>query len=107
MKTFHFSLWLENYQLSQKTVHFQNINPVLGPFHQQLSFIYCIYKGFRGSGIADVLVSPGVIVDGSVDQALHGKHYQPGVRCIMLMREALIHLRIKKRLSTCIVTEKN
>ena len=54
-----------------------------------------------------MLVSPGVIVDGSVDQALHGKHYQPGVRCIMLMREALIHLRIKKRLSTCIVTEKN
>ena len=38
----------------------ENIFLVLGPFHQQLSFIYCIDKGFRGSSIADVLVSAGV-----------------------------------------------
>ena len=84
----------------------ENLVLVLGPFHQQLPFIYCIYKGFHGSSIADVLVSAGVIVEGSVDQALRGKHYQRGVRCIMLMREALIYSRIKQFLSTCIATEK-
>ena len=76
------------------------IIPIFGPFHQQCSFIYAIYKRFRGSGISDVLVSTGVIVEGSVNQALRGKHIRHGVRCIMLMREVLIHSRIKEMLST-------
>ena len=37
------------------------------------AIVICIYKRFRGLGIADVLVSSGVIVEGSVDQALGGK----------------------------------
>ena len=37
-----------------------------------------------------MLVSAGVIVEGSVNQALRGEHYRRGVRCIMLMREVLI-----------------
>ena len=88
---------------SENSAQFENIVPVLGPFHQQLSFIYCIYKRFRGSGVP---VSTGVIVEGSVDHTLRGKHYQRGVRCIILMRKALIHSQIKKFLSTCVVTEK-
>ena len=39
------------------------------------------------SGIADELLSVGVIYEGSVDQALRGKQYQRGVRYIMLIRE--------------------
>ena len=31
----------------ENSVQFENIVPVLCPFHQQLSFIYCIYKRFR------------------------------------------------------------
>ena len=54
---------------------------------------------FQGSGISDILVSAGVIVEGSVEQALRGKHYRRGVRCIMLMREALIQSRIKDKLA--------
>ena len=71
----------------ENSAQFENIAPVLGPSHQQLSFIYCIYKRFCGSGIPDVHVSAGVLVEGSADQALCGKHYQCGVRCIMLMKE--------------------
>ena len=71
---------------------------ILCPFHQLCSFIYFIYKRFQGSGISDILVSAGVIVEGSVEQALRGKHYRRGVRCIMLMREALIQSRIKDKL---------
>ena len=59
-----------------------------------MSYIYVIYKRFLGSGISDILASAGVIVEGSVDQALKGKHYRRGLRCIMLWREALIHKRL-------------
>ena len=34
-------------------------------------------------------------MEGSVDQALRGKHYRRGLRCIMLWREALIHKRLR------------
>ena len=40
------------------------------------AIVICIYKRFRGLGIADVFVSSSVIVEGSVDQALRGKHYR-------------------------------
>lgn len=75
---------------------FKDIIPILGAFHQQMSYIYAIYKRFKGSGMADTLVAAGIIAGGSVDQALRGKHYRRGVRCIMLWREYLIQERLKK-----------
>ena len=51
-------------------------------------------------------MSAGVIVEGSVDQAFRGKHYRRGVRCIMLMREALIYARLKELLSSSCMPEK-
>ena len=79
---------------TENSDRFVNITPVIGAFHQQMSYIYAIYKRFLGSGLSDLLISAGVIVEGSVDQALRGKHYRRGLRCIMLWREALIHERI-------------
>ena len=58
---------------------FQNIIPILGAFHHQMSYIYAIYKRFKGSGMAETLVAAGAVVEGSVDQALRGKHYRRGV----------------------------
>ena len=75
---------------------FKNIIPILGAFHQQMSYIYAVYKRFAGSGIADILVAAEIVVEGSVDQALRGKHYRRGVRCIKLMRETLIHKRLEQ-----------
>ena len=49
---------------------FEDIIPTLGAFHYQMSYIYAIYKRFKGSGLADTLVSAGVVVEGSVDQAV-------------------------------------
>ena len=57
-------LKMENQEL------FKDIIPILGAFHQQRSYIYAIYKRFKGSGMADTLVTAGVVVEGSVDQAL-------------------------------------
>ena len=74
---------------------FIDIVPIIGAFHQQMSYIYAIYKRFKGSGMADALVAAGVVVEGSVDQALRGKHYRRGVRCIMLWREALMQKRLR------------
>ena len=79
---------------------YKDIIPTLGAFHQQMSYIYAIYKRFKGSGLSEVLVSAGVIVEGSVDQALKGKHYRRGLRCILLWREALIHKRLTKQLES-------
>ena len=54
---------------------YKDLIPILGAFHQQMSYIYAIYKRFKGSGMADTLVTAGVIMEGSVEQALRGKHY--------------------------------
>ena len=55
---------------------FLNIVPIIGAFLQQMSYICVIYKYFLGSSISDLLGSAGVIVEGSVDQALRGKQYR-------------------------------
>ena len=73
-----------------------DIIPILGAFHQQMAFIYALYKQFKGSGLDDILVTAGVAVQGSVDQALRGKHYRRGIRCILLWSEALIQNRLSQ-----------
>ena len=84
-------------QLKAENPHqFKDIVPILGAFHQQMSCIYAIYKRFKGSGMADTLLTAGVVAEGSVDQALKGRHYRRGLRCIMLWRETLIHMRLQK-----------
>jgi hypothetical protein len=75
---------------------FKLILPFLGPFHAHCSFMYAIYKRFSGSGLSDILVAANIIAAGSVDQALHGKHYKRGIRCLRLMHEALTRRIIKK-----------
>ena len=57
-----------------------------------------------GSGVADILVFPGIIVEGSVDQAIKGK--QKGVRCVKLIREDLIQTCIKELISLFKTTRK-
>jgi len=70
----------------------------MGPFHIHGSFIYAIDKRFHGSGLSDILVTAGVIAEGSVDQALRGKHYKRSIRCLRLMYEALMRRIIQHSL---------
>ena len=67
---------------------FKDIVRILGAFHQQMSCIYAIY------GMTDTLVTAGVVVEGSVGQALRGKHHRRGMLCIQLWREALMQKRL-------------
>ena len=77
---------------------FGPILPFLGPFHTHMSFISAIKKRFKGSGIAEILVAADVIADGSVDQALSGKHYKRSTRCLKLMYEVLTRRIISTRI---------
>ena len=76
-----------------------DIIPISGAFHQQCSFIYAIYKRICGSGISEVPVSVGVTVEGLPSKALKEKHYRRQVGWIFLVREAVIHIRIKEILT--------
>ena len=69
---------------AENPVTFEKITPILGAFHQQMSYMHSLYKRFKGSGMADTLVEAGVVVGGSVDAALRGNHYRRGVHCIIL-----------------------
>ena len=51
---------------AENLVLFEKIIPILGPFHQQMSYMHSIYKHFKGSGMADTLVDAGVIVGGQL-----------------------------------------
>ena len=84
---------------SEHPQEYKNIISFLGPFHTQGCMIYAIYKRHKGSGIAEVLVAAGVIAEGSVDQALRGKHYRRALRCLTLMYETLMHLLLNRRLA--------
>ena len=59
-------------------------------FHTQCVMMNTIHKRYKGSELGDVLMTGGVVAEGSVDRALKGKHYKRGLRCLMLMYEALI-----------------
>ena len=80
---------------NENLIQFDCILPCMGPFHAQCLFISAINKRFKGSGLADIMVAAGVIVERSVDRALRGKHYQRGVRCLQLIYEMLMHRAIQ------------
>lgn len=78
-------------QLKNENPHkFELILPFLGPFHTHISFISAINKRFDGSGLSEILVAADIISEGSVHQALRGKHYNRAIRCLTLMYEVLI-----------------
>ena len=83
---------------SENPSKYTKLIPFIDPFHCQMSFIYCMYKRFQGSGIDDVLVAAGVITEGSCEQALRGKHFNRGLRCLRLFYETLVHHALNHRL---------
>ena len=68
---------------------FNKTVPILGPFHTQVAFITAILKRFERSGLSDIFVSPGIIADKSVDQAMRGKHFRRIVRTLQLTYKSL------------------
>ena len=54
------------------------------------SFMSAMYKRFQGSGLSDLLVAARVVAEGSMEQALRGKHYKRGMRCLRVMYNTLM-----------------
>ena len=73
---------------------FSHILPVLGSFHTQMCFMKTIYKRIKESNIEDLLVESGLIVQGSVEKALSGGHYNHATRLYKLFYEAMIRIII-------------
>ena len=69
---------------------------LLGTFHTIMMYINVISKRFKDAGLRDVLVQSGSIAQGSIDCALMGKMYNPGVRCYKFIYEALYYLLIQQ-----------
>ena len=74
---------------------FQLILPVHGPFYTHIYFISAINKRFQGSGLSEIVVAADIISEGSVDQALRGKHYNRSISCLKLMYEVLMRRIIR------------
>lgn len=70
------------------------VKGVLGPFHTEFSYLNALGKRYAGSGIEDLAVVSGLLVEGSVQRALSGKHYYRGMRSYKLLAEALIKMLI-------------
>ena len=80
---------------SKNLERFMNIIHITGTFHQMF-FIYALHKRFKCSGLNDILVTAGIVVQGSVDQTLRDRHYWHGVCCILLWRDILIQKRLSQ-----------
>ena len=73
---------------------FKKILPVMGGFHAQNAFMATIYKRFKGSGIFQLVHASDLLEEGSTDQALRGARHNRGMRCYMLLYEALVRLHL-------------
>ena len=55
-----------------------------------MSMMNAIYKRYHRSELDDLLVIADAVAAGSVDQALKGKHYRRGLRCLRVWYECLV-----------------
>ena len=83
------NLYIDRTDRNENDGRFNKIIPILGPCHAQVAFITAISKRFQGSGLSDIFVSVGIIVDMLVDQAMRGKHFRRIVRALQLTWESL------------------
>ena len=59
---------------------YEKIVPILGGFHTLLCYLKIMYKKYGCLGFQDWWVDAGAIAEGSVIQAVEGKHYARGLR---------------------------
>lgn len=72
----------------------------LGEFHTSMAYMSVLGKRFQECGIQDVLVSSGVVAEGSVHGVLFGTFYNRSIRCYKLLAEAFSRLQWKEFLDS-------
>ena len=79
--------------LSQE--RYDKIIPLMGGFHTILVNLKILFKKYACLGFGDWWVDGGAIAEGSVAQALEGRHYARSIRLHKQSFEALLRHRIK------------
>lgn len=74
---------------------YDKIIPIMGGFHTVLVNLIILYKKYACLGLTDWWFESRTIAEGSVAQALEGRHYARSVRLHEQSFEALLHYRIK------------
>lgn len=64
----------------------------MGTFHTICNALAILGKRFRGDGLKDIGIEAGIVVEGSVNGVLDGKHYNHAVRVHKYIYEALMRL---------------
>ena len=59
---------------------YEKIVPLIGGFHTLLVNLKILYKKYGCFGLQDWWIDAGAIAEGSVTQAIEGKHYARGIR---------------------------
>ena len=67
-----------------------------GDMHTLMAFIHAMGKRFAGSGFDTIIVSVGLIAEGSLDHMMKGKHVNRGLRIHKTMNEAILRLLIEE-----------
>ena len=75
----------------------RKILPWLGQAHFEMSMMNAIYKRYRGSELDERLVIADAVAVSSVDQALKGKLYWRGLRCLRARYECLLFQLLKDK----------
>jgi len=84
----HMIMWLNK-------TKYDKIVPILGGFHALLVYLKIMYKKYGFLGFQDWWVDAGSIAEGSVTQAIQGKHYARGIRLHKQSFCAFIRWRLK------------
>jgi len=84
----HMIMWLNK-------TKYDKIVPILGEFHALLVYLKIMYKKYGFLGFQDWWVDAGSIAEGSVTQAIQGKHYARGIRLHKQSFCAFIRWRLK------------
>ena len=75
---------------------YDKIIPLMGGFHTILVNLKILFKKYGCLGFKDWWVDAGAIAEGSVAQAIEGRHYYRSVRLHKQSFEALIRYRMRK-----------
>ncbi|MES9884476.1 MAG: hypothetical protein ABW185_26830 [Sedimenticola sp.] len=72
--------------------HFPQLILRLGGFHLLMNYLGAIGKIMAGSGLKDMLVTSGIVHEGTANKILSGKGYYQSINAHMCAYESLLHM---------------
>ena len=99
--TFDLGVCMKAYPLVwNNQVRYEKHIILIGTFHLICAYMKMIGKKMNGSGLSDILLEAGLIVSGSIEGVLSGKHYDRAMNCHKVMLECLERLLLSQYLAS-------